>query len=189
VGIVRALIIVDVQNDFCEGGSLAVSGGASVAGRISDLLATAGFEYVVATQDYHIDPGSHFSSHPDYAATWPPHCVADTAGAEFHPNLDTEAIEAVFRKGAHEAAYSGFEGTSGDGTGLAEWLRECGIDSVDIVGIATDYCVRATALDSVALGFETQVLLGLTAGVAADSSERAVSEMRAAGVRVLPDPD
>jgi nicotinamidase/pyrazinamidase len=189
VRIVRALIIVDVQNDFCEGGSLAVSGGASVAGRISDLVASAGFDYVVATQDYHIDPGSHFSSHPDYAATWPPHCVAGSAGAEFHPNLDTAAIEAVFRKGAHEAAYSGFEGTTADGAGLADWLREHDVDSVDIVGIATDYCVRATALDSVDLGFETQVLLGLTAGVAPDSSERAVSEMRGAGVGVLPDPD
>jgi nicotinamidase/pyrazinamidase len=183
---VRALIIIDVQNDFCEGGSLAVSGGASVAGRISDLLATGAYDRVVATQDYHIDPGSHFSSHPDYTATWPPHCVAGSGGAEFHPNLDTSGIEAVFRKGAYEAAYSGFEGATGDGVTLADWLRDRGIDSVDIAGIATDYCVRATALDAASDGFATRVLLELTAGVAEDSSERAVADMRAAGVNVVP---
>ena len=109
---VRALIIVDVQNDFCEGGSLAVAGGAAVARGISSLLASAGHDYahVVATKDYHIDPGSHFSDHPDYARSWPPHCVAGTNGAEFHPDLDTADVEAVVRKGAHAAAYSGFEG-------------------------------------------------------------------------------
>lgn len=182
----RALIIIDVQNDFCEGGSLAVAGGASVAGRISALLATTEYDHVVATQDFHIDPGSHFSSHPDYVATWPVHCVAGSAGAQFHPNLDVSGVEAVFRKGAHEAAYSGFEGATGDGVALADWLRDRDVDSVDIVGIATDYCVRATALDAADVGFETRVLLDLTAGVAADTSERAVTEMRAAGVNVVP---
>jgi nicotinamidase/pyrazinamidase len=186
---VRALIIIDVQNDFCEGGSLAVSGGASVAARISDLIATGGYGHVVATQDYHVEPGSHFSSHPDYVATWPPHCVAGSAGAEFHPNLDTSDIEAVFRKGAYQAAYSGFEGATGDGVALADWLRTRDVDSVDIVGIATDYCVRATALDSAGEGFATQVLAGLTAGVAADTSERAIEEMRAAGVTVVSSAD
>jgi nicotinamidase/pyrazinamidase len=181
---VRALIIIDVQNDFCEGGSLAVSGGAAVASGISDLLATADYDHVVATLDYHIDPGSHFSSHPDFVATWPVHCVADSAGAEFHPNLETSNIEAVFRKGAYEAAYSGFEGATPDGVALADWLHDRDVESVDIVGIATDYCVRATALDAAGVGFETRVLLGLTAGVAADSSERAVAEMRAVGVDV-----
>ena len=114
----RALIIVDVQNDFCEGGSLAVAGGAAVARAISDHLAAGspGYGHVVATKDYHVDPGSHFSDHPDYAASWPPHCVAGTPGADFHPDLDTGAIEAVFRKGAHAAAYSGFEGRDDDGT-------------------------------------------------------------------------
>ena len=122
----RALIIVDVQNDFCEGGSLAVAGGAAVARGVSSLLASPGHGYahVVATQDFHIDPGSHFSAHPDYAASWPPHCVAGSAGADFHPDLDTASVEAVFRKGAHAAAYSGFEGTDDQGTPLADWLRD-----------------------------------------------------------------
>ena len=152
----RALIIVDVQNDFCEGGSLAVAGGAAVAAGITTLLASGdhGYDHVVATQDFHVDPGSHFSAHPDYTATWPPHCLADTAGAQFHPNLDTAAIEAVFRKGAHAGAYSGFEGTASDGTTLAGWLGARDVDSVDVVGIATDHCVRATAADAAAEGLQ-----------------------------------
>src|SRR5215469_14463182 len=118
----RALIIVDVQNDFCEGGSLAVAGGAAVARAISSLLAGEhGYDHVVATQDFHIDPGSHFSEHPDYAASWPTHCVAGTPGQDFHPDLDTRPVEAVFRKGAHAAAYSGIVGTARDGTPLADW--------------------------------------------------------------------
>ncbi len=113
----RALIIVDVQNDFCEGGSLAVAGGAAVARSISSLLAVGdhGYDHVVATKDYHIDPGSHFADDPDYVHSWPAHCVAGSPGAEFHPDLATEPIEAVFRKGAHAAAYSGFEGVDDDG--------------------------------------------------------------------------
>ena len=107
----RALIIVDVQNDFCEGGSLAVTGGAAVARAISARLAgDHGYDHVVATKDFHIDPGGHFSDHPDYVDSWPRHCVAETPGADFHPDLDTSAVEAVFRKGAYAAAYSGFEG-------------------------------------------------------------------------------
>jgi len=183
---VRALIIVDVQNDFCEGGSLAVAGGTAVARSISSLLASGehGYDHVVATQDFHIDPGSHFSDHPDYASSWPPHCVAGTAGFDFHPDLDTAAIDAVFRKGAHSAAYSGFEGATEDGTALADWLRAHDIDSVDVVGIATDYCVRATAADSAAAGFRTQVLLGLTAGVSPGSTAEAIEILRNAGVSV-----
>ena len=115
----RALIIVDVQNDFCEGGSLAVAGGAAVARAISERLATDhDYAHVVATKDFHVDPGAHFSDHPDYAASWPPHCVAGTPGADFHPNLDTGEVEAVFAKGAHAAAYSGFEGADEAGTPL-----------------------------------------------------------------------
>jgi nicotinamidase/pyrazinamidase len=185
---VHALIIVDVQNDFCEGGSLAVSGGAAVAGRISDLMAGASYDHVVATQDYHMDPGEHFSSHPDYATTWPSHCVAGTTGAEFHPNLDTADIEAVFRKGAYEAAYSGFDGTDDAGTLLGDWLREHDVDSVDVVGIATDYCVRATALDAEDEGLTTRVLLELTAGVAQESTAKAIEDMRSAGVEVTAEP-
>jgi nicotinamidase/pyrazinamidase len=185
---VRALIIVDVQNDFCEGGSLAVAGGAAVARSISELLASAqhGYDHVVATKDYHIDPGSHFSDHPDYAHSWPVHCVAGSSGADFHPDLATEPVEAVFRKGAHAAAYSGFEGTSDDGTPLADWLRAHDVDTVDVVGIATDYCVRATAADAAANGFATRVLLGLTTGVAAGSTAEAITELRDTGVEVTP---
>jgi len=181
----RALIIVDVQNDFCEGGPLAVSGGAAVARAINVLLADVGrYDHVVATQDYHVDPGPHFSDQPDYADSWPRHCVAGTAGADFHPDLDTTGIEAVFTKGAHSAAYSGFEGTS-DGVGLADWLRGRGVDEVDVVGIATDYCVRATARDAVRAGFATRVLVDLTAGVAPASTQTALSEMSGAGVELV----
>ncbi|MBB5870164.1 nicotinamidase/pyrazinamidase [Allocatelliglobosispora scoriae] len=174
----RALIIVDVQNDFCEGGSLPVDGGSAVAAGISAALARpdAGWDHVVATQDHHIDPGSHFQE-------WPVHCVAETFGAEFHPGLDTDRIEAVFRKGAHAAAYSGFEGTSA-GIGLAAWLRTHDVTEVDVVGIATDYCVRATALDAAAEGFTTTVLTGLTAGVAPETTATALDDLRTAGVAI-----
>ena len=184
----RALIIVDVQNDFCEGGSLAVAGGAAVARDISSLLASPdhGYEHVVATSDYHIDPGSHFSDHPDYWQTWPAHCVAGTSGAAFHPAFDTSGVEAVFRKGAHAAAYSGFEGVDEHGTPLADWLREHDIDEVDVVGIATDYCVRATAADAVAAGFGTRVLLGLTAGVDPRTTAESIDALRDAGVELIP---
>ena len=182
----RALIIVDVQNDFCEGGSLAVAGGAAVAGAISEHVAGGHHEYahVVATKDFHVDPGSHFSDHPDYAASWPPHCVAGTTGADFHPDLDTRAVEAVFYKGAHAAAYSGFEGFDDSGTPLADWLRGHDVDSVDVVGIATDYCVHATAADAARAGFGTRVLLDLTAGVAPESTDRAIEDLRGAGVEL-----
>ena len=181
----RALIIVDVQNDFCEGGSLAVTGGAAVARAISELLTTK-HEYarVVATKDFHVDPGAHFAAQPDYADSWPPHCVAGTAGADFHPDLDTASVEAIFVKGAHAAAYSGFEGADENGTPLADWLREHDIDAVDVVGIATDYCVRATAADAARGGFATRVLLDLTAGVAPDSTAKAIDELRAAAIEL-----
>ncbi|MEU4739384.1 isochorismatase family protein [Actinosynnema sp. NPDC023658] len=161
----KALIVVDVQNDFCEGGSLAVTGGAAVAAAISAHVASSSYDHVVATRDYHVDPGSHFSETPDFVDSWPVHCVAGTAGASFHPELDVTAVEAVFSKGAYEAAYSGFEGASGGGEQLVEWLRARGVEQVDVVGIATDHCVRATALDAASAGFATTVLLDLTAGV------------------------
>ncbi|HWA67130.1 MAG TPA: isochorismatase family protein [Mycobacteriales bacterium] len=184
----RALIVVDVQNDFCEGGSLAVSGGAAVAAGISTLLTGADYPLVVATRDAHRDPGEHFSDHPDYVESWPAHCVAGTAGAQFHPALDTQRIDAVFDKGAYRAAYSGFEGTGPDGAGLADWLRAHDVDSVDVVGIATDHCVRATALDAAAEGFATTVLLDHTAGVAPETVEAALEQLRAAGVRLTGQP-
>ncbi len=187
----RALIVVDVQNDFCEGGSLAVAGGAAVAAAISEYLAGpegAGYAHVVASRDYHIDPGDHFSDHPDFAGSWPPHCVVGTPGAQFHPRLDTSHVEAVFSKGAHAAAYSAFEGTDDAGTPLADWLRERDVDALDVVGIATDYCVRATALDAARAGFATQVLLGMTAGVAPATTQEALDALRAAGVALTGTP-
>ncbi|MFI6480019.1 nicotinamidase [Nonomuraea sp. NPDC050663] len=176
-----ALIIVDVQNDFCEGGSLPVSGGSEVAAGITRHVADHPYDHVVATRDYHVDPGTHFAREPDYVTTWPPHCVVGTPGADFHPAFDVAAVEEVFSKGSHAAAYSGFEGASGDGQTLAEWLGERGVHSVDVVGIATDHCVRATALDAVKHGFATRVLLGLTAGVAKETTDHALAELDEAG--------
>ncbi|MFI7240456.1 isochorismatase family protein [Streptomyces qinglanensis] len=190
----RALIVVDVQNDFCEGGSLAVAGGADVAAAITDLVgdASAGYRHVVATRDAHIDPGDHFSADPDYRHSWPPHCVAGTEGVGFHPNFTpavaSGAIEAVFDKGAHTAAYSGFEGADENGVTLADWLRERRVTEVDIVGIATDHCVRETALDAAREGFRTQVLLDLTAGVAEETVQRALDELREEGVELTGKP-
>ena len=180
----RALVIVDVQNDFCEGGSLAVTGGGEVARKVSRYAAAGGCPHVVASRDYHVDPGGHFSAEPDYATSWPPHCVAGTSGAQFHPDLDTSQIETVFSKGAHAAAYSAFEGTDPGGTPLAGWLRARGVTEVDVAGIATDYCVRATAISAAGQGFTTRVLLGLTAGVDPRTTGEAIEAMRAAGVTV-----
>jgi nicotinamidase/pyrazinamidase len=179
----RALIVVDLQNDFCEGGSVQIAGGAAVAGAVTEYLATPrDYHHVVATRDYHIDPGDHFSDQPDFATSWPPHCVAGSAGAEFHPDFDVRSVEAVFSKGAYSAAYSGFEGVDEAGTPLLDWLRIRDVDDVDIVGVATDFCVRATAEDAKRAGLSTRVLLDLTAGSAAESTAAAVQAMRAAGV-------
>ena len=185
----HALIIVDVQNDFCEGGSLAVEGGAAVAADISARLAAGGgqWDHVVATKDYHVDPGGHFGEPPDYAVSWPRHCVVGTPGTEFHPDLATDRIEAVFTKGEHAAAYSGFEGQA-DGVSLADWLRERDVSTVDVVGIATDHCVRATALDAARLGLGTTVLLDLTAGVTPPTVDTALTELRAKGVTLVGTP-
>ncbi|TQF67226.1 isochorismatase family protein [Rhodococcus spelaei] len=184
----RALIVVDVQNDFCEGGSLAVAGGAAVAAAVSNYLAGTDrprYAAVVATADHHIDPGAHFSDHPDYVDTWPVHCRAGTPGAEFHPALDAGPVQEIFTKGEYSAAYSGFEGASRSGDSLADWLRTRGIDAVDVVGIATDHCVLATALDARRAGFATTVLLGYTAAVSPDALDGPLDRMRAAGVRLV----
>ncbi|MCO5994009.1 isochorismatase family protein [Actinoallomurus rhizosphaericola] len=185
-----AFIIVDVQNDFCEGGSLPVTGGANVATAISTYLQDnrRAYTHVVATRDFHLDPGDHFSDTPDFVDTWPAHCVIGTPGADFHPRLDLAPIEAVFSKGENKAAYSGFEGATDDGTPLGDWLRKHEVESVDIVGIATDHCVRATALDAVRSGISTRVLLGMTAGVAEETVARALEEMGAAGVELAGQP-
>ena len=191
----RALILVDVQNDFCEGGSLAVAGGAEVARRISAHVLGHAEEYaaIVATADWHDDPGAHFAEHPDYVNSWPPHCRIGTDGALFHPAAEPafEHVEAIFRKGNHEAAYSGFEGTTTEGdtrVSLADWLRDRAIEQVDVVGIATDHCVRATALDAAEEGFEATVLLNLTAGVARQTTDAALAQLAEAGVELTGTP-
>ncbi|PYI68713.1 nicotinamidase [Arthrobacter livingstonensis] len=203
----KALIIVDVQNDFCEGGSLAVAGGAELASEITELISeTLDFDFIVATQDWHIDPGSHFSDAPDFVNSWPVHCLAGSKGAALHRNLDTEDIDAYFRKGKYDAAYSGFDGLlapedevmvgereaheaanpeDGDAAvSLDDWLRENDVEDVVVVGIATDFCVRATALDAVNAGYNTTVLRGFVAGVDEDASEEALDELVDAGVEV-----
>lgn len=184
----RALVVVDVQNDFCEGGSLAVTGGARVAAEVADLIRRRpeqAYTHLVATMDHHHDPGEHWSSDPDFATSWPVHCQAGTPGAELHPELDPAAFDEVFFKGAHEAAYSGFEGATAGGTSLSAWLREHRVTAVDVCGLATDYCVRATALDAVAQGFDTRLLTGLCAGVAPDTTAAALAELDEAGVSIV----
>lgn len=202
----KALLIVDVQKDFCAGGTLATERGAEVAALISEYLENhhQDYEAIAATQDWHISPGDHFSDQPDFKDSWPVHCQAETPGAELHEDLDTDYIQAYFRKGAYEAAYSGFEGLlapedsvmtgereagapaveEGPKVSLDDWLAQQGIEDVDVVGIASDYCVKATALDAVEAGYETRVLLDLTAPVHEDSLEDLVDELEDAGVTV-----
>lgn len=188
----KALLVVDVQVDFCPGGSLAVDGGDRVAARINDYLASNAerYEAVIATMDWHpaadaVGDFEHFSTEPDYVDTWPPHCRQGTAGAELHPALSLPDRTVIVRKGQTAAAYSGFEGHDEGKRSLREILQQHGIDEVDVVGLATDYCIAATARDAKALGLEVNVLLPATAGVAADSTERALEEMRATGIDVL----
>jgi nicotinamidase/pyrazinamidase len=183
----RAVIVVDVQNDFCEGGSLAVAGGTAVARAISARLDERDFDHAVATRDHHVDPGAHFSAHPDFVDTWPTHCVVGTDGVQLHADLDPSHLEAIFDKGEYAAAYSGFEGRS-DGVDLAAWLRDRDVDEVEVVGIATDHCVRATALDAARNGFATTVRLDLTAGVARHTVDAALVQLGAAGVMLVGEP-
>lgn len=183
-----ALVVVDVQNDFCEGGSLAVKGGAGIATAIAAYLSmNHTYDVVVATRDHHVDPGSHFAQDPDFVDSWPPHCVVGTNGADFHPNLMNLHFDAIFDKGEFTAAYSGFEGfdrSLDESIGMGDWLTSEGIESVDICGIATDYCVKATALDAAKLGFDTTVLLKLTAPVDPSSLADVTAELAAGGVHV-----
>lgn len=184
----KALIVVDVQKDFCEGGALAVAGGAATAARITDLLThDHDYDQVIATRDQHIDPGGHFSEAPDFVDSWPPHCVVGTAGADFHDQLRFRDFAAIFDKGQYDAGYSGFGGTDADGKALTDWLTERGVDAVDVIGIATDHCVRATALDAAAAGFGTRVLLDYTAAVAPDRIDDTHRQWAAAGVRTAGD--
>ncbi|MDQ6641822.1 MAG: isochorismatase family protein, partial [Actinomycetota bacterium] len=171
---------------------LPVAGGARVASAIGALLhhwtrqdqLAPPYDVVVATKDHHVDPGAHWSDDPDFEHSWPVHCRVGTDGEAFHPNLDPQPFDAIFLKGEHVAAYSGFEGRTADGAGLTEWLRGKDVDRVDVCGLATDHCVRATALDAVGDGFVTTVLSELCAGVAPGTTEAALAEMREAGVFV-----
>jgi putative nicotinate phosphoribosyltransferase len=184
-----ALIVVDVQRDFCEGGALAIDGGNEVAEGIAALLhsSRSGYAAVVATRDWHVNPGRHFAQPgeaPDYVTSWPVHCVAGSAGAELHPLVAGTDVDDVFDKGAENGAYSGFEGRDSEGSMLGSYLAERGIQRIDVCGLAADHCVRATVLDACQLGFSVRVLLGLTAGVAADTTEAALASMVAAGAEL-----
>lgn len=183
----RALVIVDVQNDFCEGGALGVEGGGEVARRVTDYVAEHGDEYdlIVASRDYHLEPGAHFSDDPDFRDSWPRHCVVGTPGAEFHPDFKAARIDDVFSKGAYSAAYSAFEAVDDDGRTLEQVLKERGIEVVDLVGLATDYCVRSTTLDALRAGFSARVLTDMAAGVDPDTTAAALDEMAAAGVELV----
>jgi nicotinamidase/pyrazinamidase len=182
-----ALVVVDVQNDFCEGGALPVPGGTDVAGRIARHIRHFKGEYAfaVATRDYHEDPSDHFSAQPDFVKTWPPHCVVGTPGAGFKTAIQNlireKLIQFVLDKGRHSAAYSGFEALDPRGHPLDMVLKDARIDRLDIVGLATDYCVRATALDARNKGYQVRVLINLTAPVNQESGRRALEEMKAAG--------
>ena len=187
----RALLIIDVQNDFTEGGALGVDGGAAVAAGITAYLQRHGGDYdvVIASRDWHDgdnDNGGHFAvgEAPDFVQSWPRHCVSGTPGAEYHPALDASRIDVHVRKGQGRPAYSIFEGTTEEGETLPAVLAEREVDEVDVVGIATDYCVRASALDALDFGASVRVLDDLIAGVSPTSSAAAVAELRAAGVTV-----
>lgn len=187
----RALLIVDVQNDFTEGGALAVAGGDAVASGVSAFLAEYAGEYaaIIASRDWHdadSDNGGHFAPEPDYVDTWPVHCVADTDGAAYDPLLTTDAVTHHVRKGQGVPAYSMFEGTTEQGDTVGDILAAHGVTDADVVGIATDHCVRASALDAVAHGVHVRVLTGLIAGVGEESSQAALAELAHAGAELVP---
>ncbi|MGO1713528.1 MAG: isochorismatase family protein [Ancrocorticia populi] len=180
----RALIIVDVQPTFCEGGALAVEGGNAVAEKIADFVSDNLDEYsfIATTQDWHVDPGSHFSDNPDFVDTWPPHGVAGTAEAELHEAITSLPIDVEVKKGEYEAAYSGFEGVDGDGEGMEDILRAANVEEIDVVGIAESHCVKETALDALKAGWPVRVLSDLTVPVSEELGEAARREMDEAGI-------
>ena len=183
----RALVVVDVQPTFCEGGALPVEGGNATAAAIAEYAAAHRDRYdlVVTTQDWHVDPGGHFSAEPDFVDTWPPHGVAGTTEAELHPALADLHPDAGVKKGAYVAAYSGFEGVDEGGRSLMTILLEGGIADVDVVGIAESHCVRATTLDALAGGFGARVLTDLTVPVSAELGAAARGDMAAAGAELI----
>lgn len=183
----RALFVIDVQNDFTEGGALGVDGGSAVAQGVTKLLGghPDRYDVVIASRDWHDgvgDNGGHFHESPDYVDTWPEHCVAGTAGADYHPALDATAIDIHVRKGQGKPAYSIFEGITDEGESVTEVLDRLGVTDIDVVGIATDYCVLASALDARATKRRVRVLTELVAGVAPVSSATALDTMKSAGI-------
>ena len=182
----RALVVVDVQPTFCEGGAMGVEGGNAVARAVATYAAEHRDDYalVVTTQDWHIDPGDHFSDTPDFVDSWPPHGIAGTKEAELHPALADLRPDASVKKGAYEAAYSGFEGKDDGGASLAQILANAGVTAVDVVGLAESHCVKDTALDARRLGLAARVLQDLTEPVSAELGAAAREEMTAAGVEL-----
>lgn len=189
----KALFIVDVQNDFTEEGALAVAGGDAVAAGISRFLGghAGDYDLIVASRDWHDatnDNGGHFSETPDFVDSWPVHCVAGTAGAEYDPELDATDVTHHVKKGQGKPAYSLFEGVTDDGETVEQLLDAHGIVDVDVAGIATDYCVRVSALDAISHGRRVRILTDLVAGVAAESSEAALAELAHAGAELVSSP-
>lgn len=191
-----AIGVVDVENDFCEGGSLAVEGGAEVAGRIRQWIEANPRRWAArfASADRHpAGLAGHFApegTDPDYVDTWPAHCVAGTTGSELHPNLvsgtnESTLFDVLVEKGQHSAAYSAFEGTTPDGERLEHWLRARAIDGIELTGIATDYCVRATALDALTAGFRVRLVTDLCVGIAEASVQATIEELREAGAEIV----
>ncbi|MDF7663604.1 isochorismatase family protein [Bifidobacterium sp. ESL0763] len=198
----KALIIVDVQPTFCEGGELGVEGGTAVAERIAKYVGAhrADYVYIATTQDWHIEPGSHFSEHPDFVDSWPRHGVAGTPNAELMPQIAALGVVHHFKKGQYASAYSGFEGIEDntdrvqtrdefatmqkDGKTLAQGLKDAGVDHVDVVGLAESHCVKETALDAKKLGYGVTVFEDMTEPVSAEQGVSARKQMKDAGVRL-----
>jgi nicotinamidase/pyrazinamidase len=187
----RAIVVVDPQPDFFEGGALPVTGATRTSEKIADYLRRRGDDYSlkVVTQDWHLDPGDHWSENPDFVTTWPVHCAADSSGAEIHESLEEQSWDVVIRKGQHEGAYSGFQGSSEHGSTLVDEFRSADIGEVTVVGFATDHCVRATALDARGHGFDVIVLLDLCAGVDPATTRDAIDELMSAGVTIVASDD
>ncbi len=176
-----------MQPTFCEGGELAVAGGNQVADRIAGYLRShrSSYRLTVTSQDWHSDPGTHFSDQPDFVDSWPPHGLAGTPNAELHPAVQAALAPAgadvTVKKGLHQAAYSAFDGTTADGRTLAEVLSAAGIQELDVCGIAESHCVRASALDGLAAGLAVRLLTDLTVPVTPASGSAARAEIEAAG--------
>lgn len=198
----KALIIVDVQPTFCEGGELGVAGGSAVADRIAQYvnMHRNDYTYIATTQDWHIEPGSHFSEHPDFVDSWPKHGLAGTANAELMPQIAALELSHHFKKGQYASAYSGFEGIEDntaniqtreefaamqqEGRTLARSLQDAGVDHVDVVGLAESHCVKETALDARKLGYAVTVFEDMTEPVSENQGIEARNEMTEAGIEL-----